>query len=569
MLLTSSYQAQRQLLDDLAKDLHELTQNIGHDDMARTVAELRGRIFDPFMFVVVGEVKAGKSSFVNALLGTGQEICKVAPQPMTDTIQQIVFGESESTTVINPYLKRITVPAEILREIAIVDTPGTNTIVEHHQEVTERFIPAADLIVFVFEAKNPYRESSWKFFDFIHGDWQRKVVFVLQQKDLMPADDLAVNINGVTEQAQKKGIHAPHVFAVSAKDELSEKFDVSGFSALRDYIRSNITGGKAAALKLGNVVGTLGQILGRIASGLKDRANQWKADTAFRNDIASTLDSQEVRSNKEADILLENLLANYDRITRRAETQLSDGLNFPNLLKKSFSSMFFGGESAKDWLDGIRAELENDLARQLPAKLHNSVNELAESIQQMAKMIDLKIKASQTILRDDHEIFADIADRRTHVLRDLQETFSRFLSRTENFTDEKLLPTGSNIAPNVATGSGLAIIGIVLATVTSGSVLDITGGLLTAVGLAFAGVTVAVNRRKILESYRAEIARARQLMSEEIQEKLSTYIRNIKLRIGHNFAAFDHLLEQEQAQITKLENQLEAIRFRLSVFSEN
>ncbi len=563
MLLTQTYQTQRQQLDDLAKDLHQLTHNIGHDEMARTIADLRGRIFDPFMFVVVGEVKAGKSSFVNALLGTGQEICKVAPQPMTDTIQQIVFGESATTTVINPYLKRITVPAEILREIAIVDTPGTNTIVEHHQEVTERFIPAADLIVFVFEAKNPYRESSWKFFDFIHGDWQRKVVFVLQQKDLMPADDLAVNMAGVTMQAQKKGINEPHVFAVSAKDELAERFDMSGFSALRDYIRSNITGGKAAALKLNNVVNTLSQIIDRIASGLADRKNQWKADTAFRDDIAATLDNQEIRSQKEAAILLENLLANYDRITRRAEMQLSDGLNFPSLLKRSFSSMFFGGASAKDWLDGIRTELENDLAKQLPAKLHSSVNELAGSIQQMAKMIDLKIKASQTILRDDHEIFADIADRRTNVLRDLQETFSRFLSRTENFTDEKLLPTGSNIAPNVATGSGLAIVGIVLATVTSGSVLDITGGLLTAIGLAFAGVTVAVNRRKILESYSSEIARARQQMSDEIHDKLHTYIRNIKQRIGYNFTAFDNLLEQEKKQIEKLETELETIRGRL------
>ncbi|MBK7009342.1 MAG: dynamin family protein [Saprospiraceae bacterium] len=34
-------------------------------------------------------------------------------------------------------------------------TPGTNTIVAHHQEITEKFIPYSDLIVFVFEAKNP------------------------------------------------------------------------------------------------------------------------------------------------------------------------------------------------------------------------------------------------------------------------------------------------------------------------------------------------------------------------------------------------------------------------------
>ena len=52
------------------------------------------------------------------------------------------------------FLKKIFHPVEILREIAIVDTPGTNAIVAHHQEITEGFVPAADLIVFVFEAKN-------------------------------------------------------------------------------------------------------------------------------------------------------------------------------------------------------------------------------------------------------------------------------------------------------------------------------------------------------------------------------------------------------------------------------
>ena len=146
------------------------------------------------MFVIVGEVKAGKSSFINALLNTGEEICKVAPAPMTDTIQQIVYGETASEVSVNPFLRKITQPADILKEIAIVDTPGTNTIIEHHQEITERFIPSADLIVFVFEAKNPYRQSAWDFFDFINEEWRRKIIFVLQQKDLMNEADMAINV---------------------------------------------------------------------------------------------------------------------------------------------------------------------------------------------------------------------------------------------------------------------------------------------------------------------------------------------------------------------------------------
>ncbi|MCB0564160.1 MAG: dynamin family protein, partial [Phaeodactylibacter sp.] len=218
-LINQNLQAYRAQVDEIIKDLHELTIRIGNEELAQTVSDLRNRIHEPFMFVIVGEVKAGKSSFINALLDTGKEVARVAPQPMTDTIQQILYGEKEEHITINPFLKKILLPVEILKEIAIVDTPGTNTIVENHQQITESFIPASDLIVFVFEAKNPYRQSAWQFFDFIHADWRKKVIFVLQQKDLMPAEDLEVNMQGVREYADKKGIPQPKVFAVSAKQE--------------------------------------------------------------------------------------------------------------------------------------------------------------------------------------------------------------------------------------------------------------------------------------------------------------------------------------------------------------
>jgi len=165
----------RPKINQIVQDLHDLTVEIHAEEISQTVSDLRNRITEPFMFVIAGEVKAGKSSFVNALLSTGKEICKVAPQPMTDTIQQIVYGSTEDMIQINQYLKKIYQPVEILKEIAIVDTPGTNSIVDHHQEITERFVPASDLIVFVFEAKNPYRQSAWDFFKFINKEWRRKV----------------------------------------------------------------------------------------------------------------------------------------------------------------------------------------------------------------------------------------------------------------------------------------------------------------------------------------------------------------------------------------------------------
>ena len=76
-------------VSSIADHLHALTDDIGHQDLIETTDDLRLHIKDPYLFVIVGEVKAGKSSFINALLSTGREICKVAPSPMTDTIQEL------------------------------------------------------------------------------------------------------------------------------------------------------------------------------------------------------------------------------------------------------------------------------------------------------------------------------------------------------------------------------------------------------------------------------------------------------------------------------------------------
>ena len=551
-ILNEDLLSYRSQIDQIVKELHDLTIEIGHDELSQTISDLRNRIQEPFMFVIVGEVKAGKSSFINALLDTGKDICKVAPSPMTDTIQQIVYGETESEITINPYLKRILQPVEILKEIAIVDTPGTNTIIEHHQEITERFIPASDLIVFVFEAKNPYRQSAWDFFKYIKEDWRKKVIFVLQQKDLMNEADLLENIGGVQKHAVQNGIENPLIFAVSAKQEQEGQKESSGFLNIRNYIQQNITGGKAPYLKLQNNIETSQNINERIEKGLTDRKMQYEADITFRDDIRQTLDSQEVKSKKQVDVLVESLLDAYDKITLKYEQNLASGLGFFSLIKRSIASMFSKESSAKEWLSGLADNLEKDLNLELKDRLNYGVVDIAESIQQMAKIIDLKIKSSRTILRNDHEIFSDIAEKRANVLKELQAAFSQFMKKSDSFSDEGILGDKSNLAPNLATGSGVAAIGVILMALTNSAVFDITGGVLTTIGVLFAGVSIGLKRRKVLQGFHNEISRGRLQMENEVTEKLNAYIHHIKNKIDANFNTFDQLLEKEKIQIKNL-----------------
>ena len=562
-LINQNIQVFRAQIDEIIKNLHEMTIQIGHEELAKTVSDLRNRIHEPFMFVIVGEVKAGKSSFINALLATGKEITKAAPQPMTDTIQQILYGEKEEILSVNPYLKKILQPVDILKEIAIVDTPGTNTIIDHHQEITESFIPASDLIVFVFEAKNPYRQSAWEFFDYIHADWRKKIIFVLQQKDLIESDDLAINFKGVEDHARKKGIETPQVFATSAKLEQDGDLEESGFKEVRQYITKNITGGKAPILKLKNNISTSLNIGERIRKGLDIRNAQYEADLAFRTDIKETLDHQENQSFKQVDLLTENILATYDRITQKKGSELKQGLSFFTLLRRTFAGIFSKKTSIKEWLENLTKELETELNTELKNRLDSGVVDLADSIQQMAKLIDLKIRNSKTILSNDYDLFSKIAEKRSNVLKELQEAFSQFMNTADNFTDTNLFPDKQGLSPNLATGSGIAGLSLLLMAVVQNSVFDITMGVLTTIGILFAGISTSAKRRKIVAGYYDEIEKGRMQLETEIDRKLKTYIQNLKNKIDANFKGFDQMLEKEDIQIKKLDQQHQEISNRL------
>ncbi|HMT51844.1 MAG TPA: dynamin family protein [Saprospiraceae bacterium] len=549
--------------------LLDITREIGHEKLELTLVELRDQLEAPFTFVIVGEVKAGKSSFINALLDTDKEICKVAPMPMTDTIQQILYGETERIEEINPYLKKIYQPVEILKEIAIVDTPGTNTIVAHHQEITERFIPYSDLIVFVFEAKNPYRQSSWEFFDYINAEWHRKIVFVLQQKDLLPEADLKINFDGVVEHAKKKGISDPKVFAVSAKLEQADFHDISGFKEIRSYIENNITGGKAPELKFQNNVHTLLTISAKLDDSMKNRISQYDADVKFREEIKELIQTQHLKTTKQIEVLSDNLLDSYDNITRQKLDDLEDGLSFMSVVKRSFSSIFGKESSLKEWLTTQAKDFELKLNTSLRDKLQNGIIDVAENIQIMGKLVDNKLRYSTTILKNNDEIFADIAERRINVLKDLQQSFNQFMNTAENFYDERMVSESSKMTPNLAAGGGVAIVGVILAAVAQGAVFDITGGVLTAVGVLFAGVTLGLNRSKVIGKFEEEIIKGRSKMKQEVAEKLDDYTSRIRQKIESNFFEFDQLLEKEGMTIMRVNKVQAEIRDELSTMKAN
>ena len=559
-LFDSQYEQYKSVIDNIFKELHDLTLHIRQDKMASIVTEIRARLSEPFLFVIVGEVKVGKSSFVNALLETDKEVCKVAPDPCTDTIQQIVYGETENTLLISEHLRKLTLPIDILKKIAIVDTPGTNTVLEHHTEITEKFIPSSDLIIFVFEAKNPYRQSAWQFFDYVSKEWRKKVVFVLQQCDVMEPDDLEINKKGVIQYAIQRGLNDPKLFCVSAKLEQKGDTANSGFAEMRQFIRESVTGGNNMRLKIQSLINTSQHITDTIKQGLDERNRRMLDDTVFRNRVKTLLDHAETKSGEQVQSLVETVTDEYDKVTRNIRFEFEQGLGLFSLLKKSIWSIWDDKQSMKQWISDIAAKIEHTLKPALERKMRDGVVNISDSIRQMAEIIDLEVQKNKAAsVHQNRQIFGDIADKRQEKLEALQQQLQRMLSEKESFVNTQALRQSEAIMPNITLGGSLAVIGAILAGVTHTVMLDVTGGILSVVGLTVAGIVTVFQRNKIVAQFDEQIAEGRSSLREQIDEKLKAYVREIKHKIDNNFFEFDAFVKEEQQQLADLQLRYEAI----------
>ncbi|WP_161783046.1 dynamin family protein [Pontibacillus yanchengensis] len=217
-------------------------------------------INDYFTFVIVGEFKHGKSTFVNALLG--EDTLPTDITPTTAAIHSIFYGNQNYYQVVKPngeietknlsyeslqsytaeanfnpndvkYLKLFK-PAPLLKNrVTLVDTPGVNDLNEHRVDITNQFIPRADAIVFLLDITSPLKQSEVTFLkDTILKYGTDRIIFVANFVDRIEDDEeledtldyLKRRLCSITEMVN------PIIYTVSSKEALKAK--ITGDNAL-------------------------------------------------------------------------------------------------------------------------------------------------------------------------------------------------------------------------------------------------------------------------------------------------------------------------------------------------
>jgi small GTP-binding protein len=214
-----------------------------------------------FLLVVVGEFNSGKSALINALLG---EAClPEGPTPTTDRVYVLAYGEPGAPEFVQDDVRLMRYPAELLRQVHIVDTPGTNAVLRQHEAIARDFVPRSDLVLFVTSADRPFTESERAFLESIRR-WGKKVVVVINKDDLLEGDAARREVEAfVRSQVQRLLGFEPELFLVSSRAGLRapDSRQAEGFGRLREYLRTTLTQGQLVALKLRSPLGVAGKIV--------------------------------------------------------------------------------------------------------------------------------------------------------------------------------------------------------------------------------------------------------------------------------------------------------------------
>src|SRR5947208_4935213 len=349
------------------------------------------------LLVIVGEVKEGKISFINALLR--ENVCDVAPGPCTVGIQELVYGAERKVEVLGDSWQRVSLPKEVLREITMVDTPGTNSIVKDHQTITENYIPQSDLVVFVFAAVNPHTKSAWELLTLIKRQWHRKVVFVLQQSDRASQKELTTNLEHVRQYARERQVDDPHVFILSAKREM-EGIPETAFVDFRNFLQQTIACGEAWRIKVEGSYQTIRSVMTRLLAHLRAEKIAVDDERAFYQGLLCQVDAREEKAKGLKQLIVDKLAGTFDTLARQSEEEFARGLRVGKLVRRAIP--FLRDKDTDAWLHDLKAGFEHSARREIKTEAAQVSMDLFNEMRTM--MEDL----TQSIARRQERIRADV-----------------------------------------------------------------------------------------------------------------------------------------------------------------
>ena len=189
--------------------------------------------YKPLNISIVGEVKSGKSSLLNALLG--EEISEVDVLEATSSVIEVVYGENRDVSKFKD-ITRISLDIDYLKKINIVDTPGLKSITQNNEDKTIDYVKYTDLILFVIDATHLGQEDTIEALELI-SEYNKPIIGVINKCDLL-SENRSEILDYITSEY---GIYIDRFFMISSYLEYQHKISQQSVAKTTDLIISNYT----------------------------------------------------------------------------------------------------------------------------------------------------------------------------------------------------------------------------------------------------------------------------------------------------------------------------------------
>ena len=393
------------------------------------IKALNSSQYKPLNIVIVGEVKSGKSSLLNALLG--KEISEVDVLEATSSVIEVVYNENDDISKFGE-LTRISLNLDYLKKVNIVDTPGLKSITKQNEEKTIDYIKYADIILFVIDATHLGQEDTIEALDLL-SEYNKPIVGVINKCDLL-LDNKSETIDYISSEY---GIYIDRFFMISAYLEYQHKISQKTIAKTTDIVVSNYTELRENFKKLTDFIDSLYHNSNKV----KDKSMRASIEGIIQKDIIVHHDY-----NKSMNILMDEL-KKYERLLQNKQDYIKAKMEFE--INDWIDRIFLSEEVGK-----IETDIKNVKSYINEAYLTDLINS------KKGELDDLYFNEWSICLK---EISEEMDDDIKRYVNDI--TYKNELLDTPSFKIDKEKTDVNSILATIGTG---AILGA-----TSGGVISI------------------------------------------------------------------------------------------------
>ncbi len=553
----------RQLLATLRDALVRF--NASPPDLAALAASIR-QLDEFFLLVVVGEFNAGKSAFINALVG--EPVLPEGVTPTTARIHLLEYGDVPMQRTSDGVVV-VTARADTLRDMHIVDTPGTNAVIREHERLTAEFVPRSDLVLFVTSADRPFTESERVFLEMIR-DWGKKIAIVINKVDILTHErEVEEVVAFVRDQARRLVGVDPVIFPVSARLAQRAKhgepaaWAASRFEPLERYLRETLDETSRFRLKLANPMSVGSVLARRYATIAGERLTLLHGDVALLDDIERQLAQYQgdvARGFEARMAAVEKVLVDMEN---RGHQFFEDTMRIGRVV-----DLLNRARVQKEFEDRVVGDAPREIERRVSELIDWLIDQDFREWQTVTLRLADRDRERETRPRGAPEIGSFHADR-AKLMDSVAREAERVVEGYDRKREAQTIADQARTAVAAAAAAGGAAVGLgTLVTVAASTVAaDVTGILLAGVLATIGFLVIPARRRRAKTELQEKISTLRERLTAALRAEFDRSRVQSANRIANAVAPYTRHVRAEEERWEQAQRELTVLAERATAFT--